>query len=152
MAKADNAKNNKPAKSLIDPIYQKFTRGVMRAISSTDFYEFFMDAVSRAENEFQFSNRKLEKAVDFAWVDAIEKALPAIQNIIGNPRNVILEEELIVNASLAKRTGSDVVRHLSTHAGYVDDYDAKTGDVQPQRLMQKYRDDTSVIYENKIVL
>ena len=37
--------------SLIDPIYQKFVKGVIRAIGSTDFYEFFMDAVSRAQNE-----------------------------------------------------------------------------------------------------
>ena len=34
--------------SLIDPIYQKFVRGVTRAIGSTEFYQFFIDAVSRA--------------------------------------------------------------------------------------------------------
>lgn len=143
--------NKKQTKSLIDPIYQKFTRGVIRAISSSDFYEFFMDAVSKAENQFQFSNRKLEKAVDSQWVEQVERALPALQNIIGNPRNVILEEELIVNAALAKKTNSDVVRHLTTHAAFVEDYDARTGDVQPQRLMQKIRDDTAVIYENRLV-
>ena len=103
----------KGSQALIDPIYKKFTRGVLRAISSTDFYEFFMDAISKADNEFQFSNRKLEKAVDQRWVEEIENALPAIQNIIGNPRNMIREEELVVNAALAKKVGSDVVRHLS---------------------------------------
>lgn len=151
MAAENKTKKNNAARELMDPIYQKFTRGVMRAISSTDFYEFFMDAVSRADNEFQFSNRKLEKAVDTTWVDAIEKALPAFQEIIGNPRNVILEEELIVNAALAKKTNSDVVRHLTSHAAYVEDYDEKTGDVQPMRLMQKIRDDSEVIYENRLV-
>ncbi len=151
MAGASNSNNNKPVKSLMDPIYQKFTRGVMRAISSTEFYEFFMDAVSKANNEFQFSNRKLEKAVDTTWVDQVERALPAIQNIIGNPRNVILEEELIVNAALAKKTNSDVVRHLTSHAEFVENYNERTGDVQPQRLMQKVRDDTEVMYENRLV-
>lgn len=151
MAAENKSKKNNAARELMDPIYQKFTRGVMRAISSTDFYEFFLDAVSRADNEFQFSNRKLEKAVDTTWVDAIEKALPAFQEIIGNPRNVILEEELIVNAALAKKTNSDVVRHLTSHAAYVEDYDEKTGDVQPMRLMQKIRDDSEVIYENRLV-
>ena len=34
---------------LIDPIYQKFTRGVLRAISSTEFYEYFMDAIANAD-------------------------------------------------------------------------------------------------------
>ncbi len=151
MAGENSVNKNNAARETIDPIYQKFTRGVMRAISSTDFYEFFMDSISRADNEFQFSNRKLEKAVDTTWVDAIEKALNAFQEIIGNPRNVIKEEELIVNAALAKKTNSDVVRHLTSHAAYVEDYDEKTGDVQPLRLMQKIRDDSEVIYENRLV-
>lgn len=136
---------------LIDPIYQKFTRSVLRAISSTEFYAYFMDALSRAENEFQFSNRKLEKAVDLHWVDKIEQTLPAMQNIISNPRNMIREEELVVNAANAKRAGADVVRHLSQHASFVEDYNARTGDVRPTKLMQKYREDTEELYENRLV-
>ena len=137
--------------ALIDPVYQKFTRGILRAISSTDFYEFFMDAISKADNEFQFSNRKLEKAVDLKWVEAVEKALPAIQNIIASPRNVIREEELIVNAALAKKVGSDVVRHLSQHAGMVEDFNEDSGDVRPTKVMQKLREDTEELYENRLV-
>ncbi len=142
--------NQGPA-ALIDPVYQKFTRGVLRAISSTEFYEYFMDALSRAENEFQFSNRKLEKAVDLNWVDKIEQTLPSIQNIISNPRNMIREEELVVNAANAKRAGPDVVRHLTQHASFVEDYNDDTGDVRPTKLMQKYREDTEELYENRLV-
>ena len=78
-------------KSLIDPIYQKFAKSVLRALGSTEFYEFFMDSVSRAENEFQFSNRKVIKTVDLEWVDAIEECLKAFQKIIASPRNIIKE-------------------------------------------------------------
>jgi len=34
--------------SLIDPIYQKYTKSVIRALGSTEFYDFFMDAISHA--------------------------------------------------------------------------------------------------------
>ncbi|MBE6916298.1 MAG: hypothetical protein E7470_00140 [Ruminococcaceae bacterium] len=149
--KKTNGKKNSGNAVLIDPIYQKFTRGVLRAISSTEFYEYFMDAIANAENTFQFSNRKLEKAVDLNWVDQIEQALPAMQNIISNPRNMIREEELIVNAAIAKRAGSDVVRHLTQHAAYVEDYDQSSGDVRPTKLMQKIRDDSEELYENRLV-
>ena len=149
--KANKKTAGKKGTALIDPIYQKFTRGVLRAISSTEFYEFFMDALSKAENEFQFSNRKLEKAVDQRWVEEIEKALPAIETIVSNPRNVIREEELIVNVALARKVGPEVVRHLTQHASMVEDYNENTGDVRPTHVMQKLRDDTDVLYENRLV-
>ena len=111
---------NDKKKQSIDPIYQKFTKSVVRSLGSTEFYEFFMDAISRADNQFQFSNRKMEKLVDIKWVDAIEEALEGMQNIIANPRNIIREDELIVNVAHVKKAGSDVVRHLAQHGSLVD--------------------------------
>lgn len=137
--------------ALIDPLYQKFTKSVIRALGSTDFYEFFMDSISRAENEFQFSNRKLVKTVDITWVDAVEDTLQAFQSVISSPRNVIQEEELIVNVANARKAGADVVRHLSQHASLVEKFDDRTGDVRPSRLMQKYREDSIGLYENRLV-
>ena len=141
----------KKTPSLIDPIYQKYTRSIIRTLSSTDFYEFFMDAISRADNRFQFSNRKLEKTVDSRWVDAIEEALSGFQSIINNPRNVIREEELIVNVANAKRTGTEVVQHLAQHAALVEEYNPEDGEVRPSRVMQRYREDNTEIYENRLV-
>ncbi len=136
---------------VIDPIYQKFVKSIVRSLGSTDFYEFFMDSISRAENEFQFSNRRVEKYVDTSWVEAIEDALQGFQNIVASPRNIIKEEEVIVNVANARKAGSDVVRHLATHAVLVDNYNEDTSEVRPGRLMQKYRDDTMGIYENRLV-
>ena len=141
----------KKKQGLIDPVYQKFTKSVIRALGTTEFYDFFMDSISRAENEFQFSNRKLEKTVDLDWVDAVEDTLEAFQKIIANPRNIIREDELIVNVANAKKAGADVVRHLSQHAALVEKFDETTGDVRPSKLMQKYREDSIGIYENRLV-
>lgn len=135
----------------IDGVYERFVKGVVRAVGSTDFYQFFMDAVSRAENVFQFSNRKLVKTVDLEWVDAIDEALPAFQNIIASPRNMIKEEELIVNVANARKADSETVRHLAQHGSLVEDYDEQSGDVRPGRLMQRYREDTIGLYENRLV-
>lgn len=137
--------------SLIDPIYKKFTKSVRRAIGSTEFYEFFMDAMSRAENEFQFSNRRMEKIVDVRWVEAIEASINAMQLIVASPRNIIREDELIVNIANAKKAGSDVVRHLAQHGQLVEDFNPDTGDVRPSKLMQKFREDSEDLYENRLV-
>ena len=137
--------------SLIDPLYQKYTKSVIRALGSTEFYEFFMDAVSRADNRFQFSNRKMVKTVDLAWVDAVDETLMAFQSIVANPRNVIREDELIVNVANARKAGADVVRHLAQHSSFVEKFDERTGDVRPSKLMQKYREDSVGLYENRLV-
>ena len=139
------------SKALIDPLYQKYVRSVVRALGSSEFYRFFMDSISKADNEFQFSNRKVEKTVDLTWVDAVEEALEGFQNIISLPRNVIKEEELIVNVANAKKAGAATVRHLAQHASMIDGIDEHTGDVQPSRLMQKYREDSVALYENRRV-
>lgn len=144
---ADAGKN----KTLIDPIYQKYVRSVVRALGSSEFYRFFMDSISKADNEFQFSNRKVEKTVDLTWVDAVEESLEGFQNIISMPRNVIQEEELIVNVANARKAGADTVRHLAQHASLVEDFDEKTGNVRPSHLMQKYREDSVALYENRLV-
>ena len=136
---------------LIDPVYQKFTKSVVRALGSNEFYEYFMDAISRADNQFQFSNRRLEKTVDLSWVDAIEEALEAFQKVIEAPRRIIMEEELIVNVANAKKAGSDVVQHLAQHASLVEKFDQESGDVRPSKLMQKFREDTEGLYENRLV-
>lgn len=145
------ADKNEKELSLIDPIYNKFVRGVTRAIGSTEFYEFFMDSISGAKNRFQFSNRKLIKTVDVTWVDAIEEALNAMQNIIASPRNVIHEEELIVNVANARKAGAETVRHLAMHSGLVENFDEARGEVRPSRLMQRYREDSIGLYENRLV-
>ena len=138
---SENAvKKAKP--SLIDSIYTKYMKSVIRALGSTEFYEYFMDAISTAENQIQFSNRRMEKLIDESWIDAIEEALPGIQNIISRPRNVIQEEELIVNVGLAKKSDSSVVRHLSQHGStMIDDFDEGRGEVNPNKLMNKLLDD-----------
>lgn len=153
MASTKSGKNDRVNQTLevIDPVYQKYAKSVIRALSSTDFYEYFMESVARADNEFQFSNRRMEKIVDTSWVDAIEDTMEGFQNIISSPRNIIKEEELVVNVANAKRTGSEVVRHLAQHTALVEDFNENTGDVRPSRLMQRYREDTIGLYENRIV-
>jgi hypothetical protein len=84
-------------------------------------------------------------------VDAIEETLEAFQKIISNPRNIIKEEELIVNVANAKKAGADVVRHLSQHASLVEKFNEEEGEVRPSKLMQKYREDSIGLYENRLV-
>ena len=143
---------NKQNEELVETLFKKYVKSTIRTLGSTDFYESFMSALAHAQNEIQFSNRRMEKIVDTEWIEAIETGLKGFQNIIENPRNVIREDELIVNVANARKTGSDVVRHLATHASLVEDFNEENGDVRPNKVMQKYREDSiGQVYENRVV-
>ena len=137
MAEIEKNVYNEQSDSLIDTIYRKFVRGVSRAIGSTEFYDFFMDSISKSYNEIQFSNRRMIKNVDMTWIEALEESLDAMQNIIMSPRNVIKEEELIVNVAHAKKAGAETVRHLAMHTALVEDFNEENGNVRPSKLMQR---------------
>lgn len=144
--------SKKQNEDLVEVLFKKYVKSTIRTLGSTEFYDSFMTAMANAQNEIQFSNRRMEKIVDTEWIEAIEQVLAAFQNIIENPRNVIREDELIVNVANAKKTGSDVVRHLATHASLVEDFEEDTGNVRPNRVMQKYREDSiGQVYENRLV-
>nr|MCR5664340.1 hypothetical protein [Oscillospiraceae bacterium] len=152
MAETGKKKSNTgTGASLIDPVYQRFTRSVTRALGSSEFYQFFMNALACADNEIQFSNRKEVKYVDETWINAIEDALEGFQKIVSMPRIEIREDEFVVNVANARKTGPDVVRNLTQHASYVEDYNLETGDVRPSKLMQRYREEDIAMYENRLV-
>jgi hypothetical protein len=133
----------------IDPIYQAYTARIIKYLSGTEFYNYFMSALESSKNTFQFSNRKVEKSVDETWVEAVEAVIKPIQEIIANPRNFIAQEEAIVNVALVKKVTPDSIRHLAQHGNMIDTIE--DGNVRPNRLMNKFKEDTLNTYENRFV-
>lgn len=134
---------------LIDPIYRAYSMRVIKYLASTEFYDYFMANLESGKNTFQFSNRKVEKSVDEAWVLAIEAVIKPMEEIIANPRNFIVQEEVIVNIALAKRVTPESIRHLSQHGNMIDT--VTDDNVRPNRLMNKFKEDTWNTYENRFV-
>jgi len=137
------------AKRLIDPIYKKYASRVISAVSSTDFYDYFMEVIGAGKNSFQFSNRHVEKSVDERWVIAVEDCLKPMEEIINNPRNFIMTEEAIVNVALAKKVTPDSIKHLAQHGDMIDSVTETS--VKPNRLMEKFKEDSWNTYENRFV-
>ena len=50
------------------------------------------------------ANHNIHKIeIDYSWVDVIEEAIPAIDNIIRNPRRFIVSEEDVVRIEKTKK-------------------------------------------------
>ena len=133
----------------IDPIYKKYSSKVISTLASTEFYEYFMDVMRAGKNTVQFSNRRVEKMVDERWVLEIEAVIKPMEEIINNPRNFIMTEEIISNIALVKKVEADSIRHLAQHGDMIDEVTENS--VRPNKMMEKTKEDSWNTYENKFV-
>lgn len=135
---------------LIDPVYKKFTAKAFQALTSTEFYDYFMATMSQGNHNFQFTNKRIVKDVDTTWVDIIEATLPVLDEICRNPRVVISQEEQVINVVQARRVDSHVVRHLCSHGNLVESID-EDGNVIPSKIVNLFKEESWDTYENRFV-
>ncbi|MBQ6477479.1 MAG: DUF2357 domain-containing protein [Bacilli bacterium] len=88
---------------------------------------------------------------DYEWLDKIENCMPYIDNILRNPKRFIVNEEEIVKVELAKKTTVESIIHLTQHTNFIQDYNQKTGDVKPSKVLNINKDESFDTYENKFI-
>ena len=114
-------------------------------------FNYYKDGMSRADNgEDNHNGETYSRYIDMDWVEAIEYALPYIQNAVDEMRRTIKTEEEIVNVQKIKKVSPDTVKHLASHANYIAKIDDH-GDVVPDKLLNVRREDTFNIYENRML-
>ena len=114
-------------------------------------FNYYVDGMDRADNgEDVHSGEIFNRYIDMDWVEAIEYALPYIQNAVDEMRRTIISEEEVVNVAKIKKVGPDTVKHLASHANFISKID-EHGDVIPNKLLNVRKEDTYNIYENRML-
>lgn len=114
-------------------------------------FNYYIDGMDRADNgEDKHSGEIFSRYIDMDWVEAIEYALPYIQNAVDEMRRTIISEEEVVNVAKIKKVGPDTVKHLASHANFISKID-EHGDVIPNNLLNVRKEDTYNIYENRML-
>lgn len=114
-------------------------------------FNYYIDGMDRADNgEDVHSGEIFSRYIDMDWVEAIEYALPYIQNAVDEMRRTIISEEEVVNVSKIKKVGPETVKHLASHTNFISKIDER-GDVIPNNLLNVRKEDTYNIYENRML-
>lgn len=127
-----------------------FDNFIARTDGGTDYLGRFMAAVRGGDNTILHNRLTQSVTLDENWITTIEGALYSIELIVRNPRKFIVENELVVDVALAKRTNSKTVRHLASHSQYIQNIDDR-GDVTPKKLLTAELDEDLAIYENRFI-
>ena len=85
------------------------------------------------------------------WLEIIEEVCPYIDNIVRNPKVVLVGETNVTKIEKARKTSIESIKDLSKHTDYIDKIDDKTGDVLPSKLLVLFREETYNTYENRFI-
>ena len=123
-----------------------------------DVFDLYADADPRKVNNF---NNKLSSSMDVklefdrpevnrTYLDIMELTLPYIENILNEPKRLIINEEEVVNIEKIRKVAVESIKHLAKNSALIDDV-KENGEVQPGRLLKVYKEETINTYENRFI-
>lgn len=88
---------------------------------------------------------------DYEWIDLMEETIPYIDNILRSPNRFIVNEEDVIKVELAKKVTVESIKHLSKNTNLIEDYNKKTGDVRPSKILNITKEESYETYENRLI-
>lgn len=88
---------------------------------------------------------------NYEWLELIEDTIPYIDNILRSPNRFIVNEEDVIKIELAKRVTVESIKHLSKNTNLIQEYDKKTGDVRPSKILNITKEESYDTYENRLI-
>lgn len=85
------------------------------------------------------------------WIDMVEFSLPHVEKALTKEIKNIVTEEEIIKIELIKKVTVESVKHLSKNVNYVDRFNQKTGEVIPKKILNAYKEETFITYENRFL-
>lgn len=123
----------------------------MQGLGANDLTGTMDRLLSSSASTISLNRRLMEKAIDVSWVEAIENGLNHLDNVIRNPGRTIMDVEEIVPIALSKKVTVESVKHLAQHTDLIQSYDKKTGKITPSKLLNVYKEESLLTYENRFV-
>ena len=85
------------------------------------------------------------------WIEMVEFSLPHLEKALTKEIKNIVTEEEIIKIELIKKVTVESVKHLSKNVNYVDRFNQKTGEVIPKKILNAYKEETFITYENRFL-
>lgn len=132
-------------------VYKQYANKIVSVLNKEDFYEQFKKRVDKGASSFKLAKKRLVQDISIDWIDTIESILPNLDTIVRNPRKFIVQEEDIVDVSLARSISTESVKYLAQHTNMISKVDEKTGDVTPSKILNITKEESFEIYENRFI-
>ena len=85
------------------------------------------------------------------WIEMVEFTMPYLEKALTKQIKNIVTEEEIIKIELIKKVTVESVKHLSKNVNLVDQYNQKSGEVIPKKILNAYKEETFLTYENRFL-
>ena len=130
--------------------YNQYVENINKMLKSENFYADFQKKLKVARPVIKLNRKKRAKTFDMEWVEMIESSIVSLDNIVRNPRKFIVQEEDIVDISLARAISTESVKHLAQHTNFISSVD-KDGMVTPNKILNVTKEESFEVYENRFI-
>lgn len=124
---------------------------IMELYDENSQYLSLLNILRSTEGVLSMNRRIMQRIIDSSWVEAIEKGLLHLDNVLRNPRRTLESVEEIVPIALSRKTTVESVKHLAQHTDLIQSYDKKTGKITPSKILNVHNEETLMTYENKFI-
>ena len=109
------------------------------------------DFLSRINSKLTLDLSKSQIVENDEWLDMIEFSVPHLEKALIKQIKQIVTEEEIIKIELIKKVTVESVKHLSKNVNFVDHIEPGSGDVIPKKILNAYKEETFLTYENKFL-
>lgn len=131
-------------------VYKQYAHKIVSVLKNEEFYEQFKKRVDKGSSSFKLAKKRLLQDISIDWIATIEDVLPNLDTIVRNPRKFIVQEEDIVDVSLARSISTESVKFLAQHTNMISKVD-KDGMVTPSKILNITKEESFEIYENRFI-
>lgn len=85
------------------------------------------------------------------WIEMVEFTMPYLEKALTKQIKNIVTEEEIIKIELIKKVTVESVKHLSKNVNLVDQYNQQSGEVIPKKILNAYKEETFLTYENRFL-
>lgn len=107
--------------------------------------------MKNATADMKFKSEVASDNMSFDWINEIEFACQYIDNIVRNPKVMLINETDVVKIEKAQKISVESIKDLAKNTHYIDKIDDKTNEVSPSKILVLHREETFNIYENRFI-
>lgn len=132
---------------IIKKFWDKLSRRHDNLGKDDSFYALFSNGFDKANIKIEHITKVVIRECDLDCLKRVEDGLVALDIITRSPKQFLKTDHEIIPVELAKKTGTDSIKHLSSHSHLISRVD-EDGMVVPTRILTGLADDNIALYEN----